>query len=135
MLRALSMMASIVTSRIILHIATAIMADIGTYHEVSLVEKPPSICRDDANKMKIKVWACDQLAFTINNNARFVSTYPECTTGSDYTTVLANRNHIENKASCARLVFGMSLWLAVAVHIVLMEFYVSTQSTSAKHPS
>ena len=35
MLRAVSMMASIVSSRIILRIATEIMADIGTYHEVS----------------------------------------------------------------------------------------------------
>ncbi len=34
MLRGISMMASIVTSRIILLIATKIMSDIGTYHEV-----------------------------------------------------------------------------------------------------
>lgn len=31
----------------------------------------------------------------------------------------------ENDGTSHRLTFGMCLWLAVAVHIILMEFYVS----------
>lgn len=116
------MMASIVTSRIILAITSSILSRIGTYYDVSYVSPVPPY----SNSLNVvyKIWPCDQLEFTVNDPIRFANSYPECNNAS-FTLVRGDKSFPENQGTSHRLAFGMVLWLAVAVHIVLMEFYVS----------
>lgn len=127
MLRAINMMVSIVTSRIILTMASAIVNRIDAYYDVS-----PSLfnCLSDINTSDLneQIWSCQELAFTLNDSHRFNTIYPGC---SDSGIVLVKGNNTcpENQGTSPRLTFGMSLWLAVAVHIILMEFHVSHRYT------
>jgi len=76
-------------------------------------------------------YRCDELLFTINNDTRTYQDYPLCQTGlpTDVVAVKAMlggpNTTIETAGAALRTGFGMSLWLALAIHAIGVEVYVS----------
>lgn len=78
-----------------------------------------------------KVWTCEEARFTANNNAFFDSKYPQCLTSPDDTKIVVpafidrvSRSQL-NHASAARVTFGAAVWMAIVVHVLATEIYVS----------
>lgn len=89
-----------------------------------LITSQSAICDVKTTDPTELIWSCQELTFTINDSHRFDTTYPNCS-NSEVVLVKGNNVFPENLGTSHRLTFGMSLWSAVAVHIILMEFYVS----------
>jgi hypothetical protein len=84
------------------------------------------------------VFTCDQLIYTykfVTNStslSSFSTRYPTCdvnsSDGSDiYVIVNAslNKAYPEEKAALMNLIFGVSSWLALVLHMVLTELYLN----------
>lgn len=102
---------SIITARIIMIIATAIISQAGTYYAL---------------------WPCAKIAATLPNVHMLLPLYPSCAAfanGSDLNAVapvLANLGGktAANSGAALNLTFGMALWLATAIHAVGVEVYL-----------
>lgn len=67
------------------------------------------------------------------NDTSFAAKYPACqgvstTATRNVVPVLASFGSDEEVASALRLFFGSSLWLALLIHTLGIEYYVSTIS-------
>ncbi|PRP81206.1 hypothetical protein PROFUN_02040 [Planoprotostelium fungivorum] len=104
MLRTAFYLGSILTTRIILPIASVITSQ-GVYHTV---------------------WSCDELSFYYTKNpSQFTINYPACNI-TDYVAVPAtfNTGRAENIGAALQINFGMSLWLATFIHATGVEIYL-----------
>src|SRR5690606_13221205 len=75
-----------------------------------------------------EVWPCGQLEDLVRNDdmtkERSLEKYPACRDGGD-TMARAGNYGIEWVASALRLSFGTSLWIAMLLHALGVEIYVS----------
>lgn len=74
-----------------------------------------------------KALPCDELATFYNTTEALVSTYPGCHSLNNTAPVKADlvEGSEENIAAALNLTFGMGLWLALVLHAIGIEVYVS----------
>jgi hypothetical protein len=104
---------SIVTTRIIMILATVIISKSGGYYTV---------------------WSCAKIEATLPNASMLLSKYPACgayANGSNPNEVAIVKADLDgdtgaNAGAALGLSFGMAVWLATAVHAIGVEIYVST---------
>jgi hypothetical protein len=104
---------SIITTRLIMIIATVIISATGEHYTV---------------------WSCAKIGSTLPKSSMLLSQYPACASyvnGSDpnaVAPVLANLDGgtAVTAGASLNLSFGMGLWLAVAIHAIGVEVYVRT---------
>ncbi|CAG8423596.1 unnamed protein product [Penicillium salamii] len=79
-----------------------------------------------------KAEKCDKLTSFYKSNAALLEEYPSCDQSGSYVAVKADMNagNAGNAAAALDLSFGMSVWLALALHAIGIEIYVSD---SVKH--
>lgn len=109
-------MGSIITLRIIMIISAQITSAIGGYYTI---------------------WPCAKLAWILDDDrSGFRTRYPSCLTEPDRPTiVLADfRGETEQIGSALGLNFGMSGYLALFLHAVGVEIYVSSAPTLPCYP-
>jgi hypothetical protein len=87
------------------------------------------ISQDDYNV----VWPCAKIESTLPNRSLLLSSYPDCAAYVDGT----NRDKVAvvkaniggagaaNAGAALNTAFGMALWLAVVIHAIGVEVYVS----------
>ena len=83
-----------------------------------------------------KAERCDKLASFYKSNEALLAVYPSCNASTSYVAVKADMNagNAGNVAAALNLSFGMSVWLALALHAIGVEIYVSNFSlTSILH--
>jgi hypothetical protein len=111
-------MGSIITVRIIMIISALIISKIGAYYQI---------------------WPCEKLNWTLGGRNKTLLTYPSCRPFYDgkhpnaVAPVLADLNNggPEQSGAALGLNFGMAVWLALFIHAVGVEIYVSNQCRSA----
>ena len=111
---------SIITSRIILISSANIISAIGSYYIV---------------------WPCAKIAFTMRSENTTRNMYPACASYFDGTNpeqqaiVHANfgSGHSTELGAAMNMCFGMSLWVALALHAIGIEFYVSSQPSVVRN--
>jgi hypothetical protein len=77
-------------------------------------------------------WPCDKLDWTLSSRNKTLTRYPVCekyydgTWPSQAAPVLANfvGDHVEEIGAALDLAFGMSAWVALALHAIGVEIYV-----------
>lgn len=103
---------SIITNRIILIISAQIISSIGSYYIV---------------------WPCAKIAYTMRSEQATLEKYPTCESYFDGSSPgqqavvhadFGSGNSTE-LAAAMNLCFGMALWVALAMHAVGVEVYVS----------
>lgn len=74
-----------------------------------------------------KAEKCDKVASFYNSTETFHKAYPSCNLSTDYVAVKADMNagNAGNAAAALDLSFGMAVWLALALHAIGVEIYVS----------
>ncbi|KAJ5337194.1 uncharacterized protein N7506_005216 [Penicillium brevicompactum] len=105
MLRAWIYAGSIITCRIIMISAASIVSLWGQFY---------------------KAERCDKLASFYKSNEALLAVYPSCNASTSYVAVKANINagNAGNAAAALDLSFGMSVWLALALHAIGVEIYL-----------
>jgi hypothetical protein len=79
------------------------------------------------------VWPCAKIESTLSNPSTLLSSYPECaayvsgTNPNGFAVVKARLSGPEsaNAGAALNVPFGMALWLAVVIHAIGVEVYVS----------
>lgn len=74
-----------------------------------------------------KAYQCDKVASFYDTNKDLLAAYPACSSSSAWVAVKADMNGTSgvNAAAALNLSFGMSVWLALALHAIGVELYVS----------
>jgi len=114
MLRAMIWMSLIITARILMFIAAKVISDIGGYYTI---------------------WSCDEAQFTLGDSQAFTAEFPQCAQlgPSGLILVSADYSNRLHYASALRSTFGISLWLALVLHVFGAELYISlTQDESER---
>jgi hypothetical protein len=96
-----------------------------------------------SNKGHYAVWPCAKIADTIDDGMDLVSEFPACAAYADgsnlnqVSAVLADMDgsSAANAGAALDLNFGMALWLALAIHAVGVEVYVSSVCSLDGSPS
>lgn len=97
---------SIITSRLIMFISATIISNQGPYYA------PMS---------------CAKLASFYSNATALEGAHPACSDLSAWSIVRANMSgEAKNVAASLDITFGAAVWLALAIHAIGVEFYVST---------
>lgn len=70
---------------------------------------------------------CDKMGSFYKSNEALLEAYPSCNSSSNYVAVKADMNagNAGNAMAALDLSFGMSVWLALALHAIGVEIYVS----------
>ncbi|KAI8932762.1 hypothetical protein NX059_010252 [Plenodomus lindquistii] len=111
MLRGWFYAGSIITSRIVMIIATQIISDKGYY----------------------AVWTCAKIEATLQNKTNWLDTYPSCASYADGSNVdqvsavlasFGDAGGAPNTGAALGINFGMALWLSVAIHAIGVEVYL-----------
>lgn len=107
MLRAWFYAASIITCRLIMILASKITSAL--------------------NAQYYKAYPCQEVASFYSNTTTLLAAYPQCTDMLQWVAVKANMNlaGAEHSGASLNLSFGMGLWLALALHAIGVEVYVS----------
>jgi hypothetical protein len=108
---------SIITTRIVMILATVIISASGGYSAV---------------------WPCPKIESALPHPSMLISDYPTCTAYANGTdpnglaVVLANLTGETgvNAGAALNLSFGMALWLSVVLHAIGIEVYVSGRDNS-----
>ncbi|OQE28500.1 hypothetical protein PENSTE_c003G04937 [Penicillium steckii] len=105
MLRAWIYAGSIITCRIIMISAASIISLWGPFY---------------------KAYKCDKVASFYDTNKDLLAAYPACSSSSAWVAVKADMNGTSgvNAAAALNLSFGMSVWLALALHAIGVELYI-----------
>jgi len=117
MLRTAACVGVPITTRLISLAARRIISDLGNYYAI---------------------WRCDQLLFVMTDAKTVQQLYPQCTSGANLTDVFVavhasvKENRLTN-SSAIRLTFAMSLWIAILIHIVVVEIYIRKTESSNRH--
>ncbi|KAF4814801.1 hypothetical protein CGCTS75_v013253 [Colletotrichum tropicale] len=120
MLRAWFYAGSIITIRLIQITAATIISNMGTYY----VSRP-----------------CDQVAFMVDNMNRTLALYPDCASyfsgenPGQQTVVHADLPGATSAAEAGAatgMVFGMAVWLALAIHAIGIEIYLHLTPAEAE---
>jgi len=114
MLRAMIWMSLIITARIIMFIVARVVSSIGGYNTI---------------------WYCEEADFTLGDHQVFIAEFPQCATlgPSGLILVSADYSNRLHYASALRSTFGISLWLALVLHVFGAEVYISlTQDESER---
>lgn len=74
---------------------------------------------------------CNEVSFIVNSATRFAKDYPSCSNGGEngYVAVHARYaadSYPEQIGAAFRLTFGMGLWIALFLHVIGVEIYVSS---------
>lgn len=80
------------------------------------------------------VWSCAKIESTLSNASMLLSSYPNCaayvrgTNSNDVVLVKASMSGpgAANAGAALNVPFGMAFWLAVVIHAIGVEVYVST---------
>jgi hypothetical protein len=104
---------SIITVRIIMIISASITSKIGSYYQI---------------------WPCAKLDWTLGGQNKTLATYPSCRPfydGSRPNAVASVRADLNNggpeqSGAALGLNFGMGVWLALFIHAIGVEIYVSS---------
>jgi hypothetical protein len=74
-----------------------------------------------------KALPCDELATFYNTTESLVNAYPQCRSPAAWAPVEADmlQGNEENMAASLDLGFGMAFWLALTLHAIGIEVYVS----------
>ena len=84
------------------------------------------------------IMSCAKVAYTVNDESMFLSTYPSCegyssqTDPEQYVAVRATLLDAGNAAEAAailELCFGAAMWLAFILHAFAVELYVRAQAS------
>lgn len=118
MLRGWFYAGAIITTRLIMVIATQIISDKGYY----------------------AVWPCAKIEATLQNKANWLDAYLSCAsyangTNLDQVSAVAasfGRGGAPNAGAALNLNFGMALWLALAIHAVGVESYLQLTPKEAQ---
>ncbi|KAG9052846.1 hypothetical protein FS842_009160 [Serendipita sp. 407] len=109
MLRAIVYMSSIITQRIIMIISAIIVSSVGGF---------------------ATAWYCDEIAYTLDYNDTKIAIHGsrECVGGSAPTRQVLIPAHMDQEepiqmASALRSAFGNSIWIAMLIHIFVLEVY------------
>ena len=71
--------------------------------------------------------SCDKLAFLYGNETALLLAHPVCEDKSAWAAVPASvQAEDANAVSAQAITFGPALWLALALHSISVEFYVSS---------
>ncbi|KAG8691283.1 hypothetical protein FRC09_011667 [Ceratobasidium sp. 395] len=116
MLRTMSYAGSVITARIIAIMARAIISAIGTYYAM---------------------WRCDEITFLIEDPNVIQQSFPVCVNATrpkrTFVPVHASIHEAPiNLGSTYRIVFGMTLWLAILIHLAGTELYIYLTKPYAK---
>ena len=118
----------IITMRLIVFCANEIVTDIGSYYAVSLNQH--WLLPFPLSYVLIQLWKCDQILFVVGH----LNAYPLCLAaqkaGSNLAQVqvpihASTREAPINMASARRVNSAMGIWLALAIHMIGAEIYVS----------
>jgi len=118
MLRTAGFVAIPITGRLISFAARHIISDLGNYYAL---------------------WRCDQLLYVMTDVDAVRQSYPQCTqAGVNLTDVFvpvhaAVKGNGLSYASTVRLTFGMSMWIAIVIHIAGVEIYIRKTESSNRH--
>ncbi|KIM81594.1 hypothetical protein PILCRDRAFT_821370 [Piloderma croceum F 1598] len=118
MLRTVAFASVPITARLTTISARHIISDIGSYYAV---------------------WRCDQLRYVMTDVDEVSQLYPQCTQpgvnlAKTFVAVHAavKGNGLEY-GSTVRLTFGMSLWIAIVIHVIGVEIYIRKTESSNQH--
>lgn len=116
MLRTASYSASVITARIITIMARAVISAIGTYYAM---------------------WRCDEITFLLKDPSKIQAEFPVCVNATrpkrTFVPVHASIHEAPiNFGSSYRVVFGMTLWLAILIHLAGTELYIYLTRSYAK---
>ncbi|KAG8721991.1 hypothetical protein FRC08_008087 [Ceratobasidium sp. 394] len=116
MLRTMSYSASVITARIITIMARAVISAIGTYYAM---------------------WRCDEITFLLDDPSAVQESFPVCVNATrpkrTFVPVHASIHEAPiNFGSTYRIVFGMTLWLAILIHLAGTELYIYLTKSYAK---
>ncbi|CUA69399.1 hypothetical protein RSOLAG22IIIB_03924 [Rhizoctonia solani] len=116
MLRTVSYSASVITARFITIMARAIISAIGTYYAM---------------------WRCDEIAFLLKDPELIQESFPICVNATrpkrTFVPVHASIHQDPiNFGSTYRITFGMTLWLAILIHLAGTELYINLTKSYAR---
>ncbi|KAJ1303559.1 hypothetical protein OPQ81_011743 [Rhizoctonia solani] len=109
MIRAWAYQMAIVTMRVIIPIAMILISVRGTYYSVM---------------------SCDEVSNSLNNADQFAREYPQCQPDwagkpVEYVAIRAGLEDGLPAAAGIRSIFGMAAWVALWVHLIGTEYYIS----------
>ncbi|KAF7293184.1 hypothetical protein HMN09_01196400 [Mycena chlorophos] len=109
MLRMVAYFGAVITARLIMLAAIAVVTDIGTY---------------------FSIWRCDEVLNLLTDPVALADDFPQCVaegvnTASVWVAVHADVNDGPlHKAAAFRAVTGMALWIATLMHMAAVECYI-----------
>jgi len=81
------------------------------------------------------IWFCSEAEYTLGDSEAFLVEFPECKSSGPDTLIIVSSDYTNplHYASALRNTFGMSLWLALVLHVFGTEIYISlTQDESER---
>jgi len=84
------------------------------------------------------IWRCEEISFVLNDAVTLQNLYPQCTEASMNTdrmrvAILVDLRNNLGFGSSVRATWGMSLWIAIVIHIIGVEIYIRQSESSNTH--